>query len=78
MVFIETGPEKEVTTLAVKIAEAEKGPATVKVKVVSPFRVVFEGKPYVGGDVLELPQDDETSKWLSSSWVELVPEKGKK
>ena len=44
----------------------------MKVKVVEPYRVVHEGKPYVGGDVLEIPDDDEHKIWLQSGWVQLV------
>ena len=44
-------------------------------KVVAPYRVVFEGKPYVGGDVIEVPNDPERDTWLKAGWVELVKEK---
>jgi hypothetical protein len=77
-VFIEldTEPEKEISMAARSIKEAaEKPAASVKVKVVAPHRVLHEGKPYVGGDVLEVPNDKEHDIWLKARWVELVKEK---
>lgn len=47
----------------------EKPAASVKVKVVAPHRVLHEGKPYVGGDVLDVPDDAEHKIWLQSGWV---------
>ncbi len=40
-----------------------------EVKVVEPYRVLHEGKPYVGGDVLDVPDDAEHKIWLQSGWV---------
>jgi hypothetical protein len=74
-VFIELEPEKEISMAARSIKEAVEKPAPVKVKVVAPYRVLHEGKPYVGGDVLEVPKDKERDIWLKSGWVELVKEK---
>ena len=78
VVFVEATEEKEVTDVAAKIAAAEKAVgSTVKVKVVSPFRIVHEGVAYIDGDVIEAPHDEDASLWLKSGWVELVPEKEK-
>ncbi|MFY9765373.1 MAG: hypothetical protein WAK42_10305 [Mycobacterium sp.] len=57
------------------IKAAEEKPSTVRVKVVAPYRVLHEGTPYVGGDVLEVPNDEEHDTWRKSGWVELVKEK---
>lgn len=47
VIFIETGEQKEELTMAARvIKEAAENPSTsLKVKVVAPYRVVFEGKP---------------------------------
>ena len=75
-VFLETEPERPISMAAQLIKDAaEKPAATVKVKVVPPFRVVWQGKPYVGGDVLEVPNDDEHKAWIRARWVEPVKEK---
>jgi hypothetical protein len=49
----------------------------VKVKVVAPYRVIHEGKPYVGGDVVDVPTDTANT-WLKSKWAEPVSQRGKK
>jgi hypothetical protein len=74
-VFIELEPEKEISMVVRSIKEAVEKPAPVKVKVIAPHRVLHEGKPYVGGDVLEVPKDKERDIWIKSGWVELVKEK---
>lgn len=43
----------------------------IEVKVREPDRVVHEGVAYTGGDVLEVPNDDERDE---ARWVELVSE----
>jgi hypothetical protein len=48
----------------------------VKVRVRSPFRVVHEGKPFVGGDVVEVP-NATAQTWIKAEWAEPVPPKGK-
>jgi hypothetical protein len=75
-VFLRTEPETE-NRMAARIIKAveEKPSASVRVKVVAPHRVLHEGKPYVGGDVLEVPDDEEHNIWRRSGWVELVPVK---
>ena len=67
LVFLEAPEEKELSMTARVIKAAQEKPSTpVKVKVVAPYRVVHEGKPYVGGDVLEVPNDEEHDIWLKS------------
>jgi hypothetical protein len=47
------------------------------VKVVEPYRVTHEGKPYVGRDVRKLPAD-QANKWTKNGWVTPVTKKGQK
>lgn len=54
-------------------AVPETSSGTVKVKVNGRYRVVHEGKPYTGGDVLDAPDDDKTKRWIQAGWVALVP-----
>jgi hypothetical protein len=68
--------EKEISMAARAVKQAAEKPATsIKVKVVAPYRVVHDGVAYTGGDVLEVPNDDEHKTWLKARWVELVKEK---
>jgi hypothetical protein len=69
--FIETGGEEKELSMAARVIKAaeEKPPTSVTVKVVAPYRVLHKGKPYVGGDVLEIPNDDEHKIWFRSGWV---------
>jgi ribosomal protein S5 len=60
---------------AIRDAVKDAAKAPVKVKVVAPYRVVHEGKPFVGGNHLTVPAETADT-WLKSKWVELV--KGKK
>ena len=78
-VFIETEPEKEASVAASAIREAEKAAAsdTVKVKVVAPYRVVHEGKPFVGGDAVMVPAE-LAENWIKAKWVERVTVSQKK
>jgi hypothetical protein len=46
---------------------------TIRVRVTAPHRVVHNGQPYVGGEVLEVPDDDEHSTWILSGWVTREP-----
>jgi hypothetical protein len=73
VVFFETPEEKE-SNMATVIKAVQEATAAepVKVKVVENFRVVHEGKPYVGGDVVEVPAET-ANLWIKSKWVELVP-----
>jgi hypothetical protein len=52
-------------------------PPTVKVKVRAPFRIVVGGVAHTGGDVLEVPDDDNTRLWVRAGWVERVPDEPK-
>jgi hypothetical protein len=59
-VFLHRESEREISMAARVIKAAEEKPSTsVKVKVVEPYRVLHEGKPYVGGDTLEVPLDED-------------------
>jgi hypothetical protein len=70
VVFMETPEEKELSMAARVVKEAAENPAaSLTVKVVAPYRVTHQGKPYVGGDVLDVPDDAEHKIWLQSGWV---------
>jgi hypothetical protein len=71
VIFIEAGEEGEELSMAARvIKEAAENPAAlIKVKVNEPYRVLHEGNAYVGGDVLEVPDDKEHKIWLQSGWV---------
>ncbi|HXY65905.1 MAG TPA: hypothetical protein VEI45_16500 [Mycobacterium sp.] len=77
--FVEVELEKEVSMAVQAIRDAVEAavPEIVKVRVLKPYRVVWEGKPYVGGDVVEIPSDTAKS-WIGSKWVEPVPVSQKK
>ncbi len=81
VVFIEpeSEPDKPVSTTADAIKAAQKAATSspVKVEVVAPYRVCVEGKPYVGGDTLELPAD-KANTWTKAGWVTPVAQKGKR
>jgi hypothetical protein len=66
-------PDKERSQVAELIEAAEKAAAagTVKVRVVGNYRVIHEAKPFVGGEVLELPHVT-AAKWVRNGWVEIV------
>lgn len=76
--FIET-PERGFRAVTESQLKAPT-PELVKVRVRENFRVVHEGNPYVGGDVLEVPNDGTTQTWLTAKWVEpvTVSQKGQK
>jgi hypothetical protein len=44
---------------------------TIKVRVSDRWRVVHDGKPYVKGDGVEVP-DDVAAQWLRQGWVQEV------
>jgi hypothetical protein len=70
VIFIETQEERELSMAAANIkAAVEKPSAPIKIKVNEPYRVLHEGNAYVGGDVLEVPDDKEHKIWLQSGWV---------
>jgi hypothetical protein len=70
VVFMEAPEEKELSMAARVVKEVQENPtASVTVKVVAPHRVLHQGKPYVGGDVLDVPDDAEHKIWLQSGWV---------
>jgi hypothetical protein len=47
---------------------------TVKVKVSDRWRVVHDGKPYVKGDMLSVPEN-VAQEWEQSGYVERVSDK---
>jgi hypothetical protein len=73
VVFVGSSDEKGLNAVSTPTSE------TVTVRVREPFRVVHEGRPYTGGDVLEVPNNDSTALWIKAKWVEGVPvsQKGK-
>ena len=71
VVFVGTPEEKELNMAAANIKAATEVAASVKVKVNEPYRVLHDGKPYVGGDVVEIPADTAKS-WIAQKWVEIV------
>jgi hypothetical protein len=74
--FIEIAAAKELSMAATVVKEAAENPSTpIKVRVVGNYRVVHEGKAYIGGEVLEIPDDAEHKIWLQSGFVEIVKEK---
>ncbi|MGO9228552.1 MAG: hypothetical protein ACLQKA_04980 [Bryobacteraceae bacterium] len=77
VMFTGAGEQKELSVTAKLVKAAEEKPSTtpLKVKVVAPYRVLHEGKPYVGGDTLEVPDDEDHKIWLQSGWVQPVKEK---
>jgi hypothetical protein len=76
VIFIEAGEEGEELSMAAKVIKAavENPSAPIKVKVVGNYRVVHEGKAYIGGESLEIPDDAEHKIWLQSGFVEIVKE----
>jgi hypothetical protein len=70
VVFMEAPEEKELPMAARVIKEAEENPAApIRVKVVGNYRVLHEGKAYIGGEVLEVPDDAEHKIWLQCGFV---------
>ena len=78
VVFVQA-PDTQPHPVAGIIAAADKAAAsaTVKVRVIEPFRVLRNGEPFVGGDVVEVP-GDVADAWVRSGWVQIEPtRKGK-
>lgn len=73
--FISIKPENtEHNPVAEAVKEAAKAAAleVVKVKVCGKYRVIHEGKAYVGGDVVEAPKGT-AEVWIRSGWAEPIP-----
>lgn len=77
VIFIETGEQKEELTMggpsdqrgggeSLHVAESES---------CCPIPGCVRRQTYVGGDVIEVPNDPERDTWLKAGWVELVKEK---
>jgi hypothetical protein len=75
VVFVEIPELKPVTSAALEIQAAQAAAATIKVLVNKPYRVIHEGRPFIGGQTLTVPDDVEHSRWIDSGWVSKV--KGK-
>jgi hypothetical protein len=70
VVFFETPEEKELSMAAKVVKAAAENPAaSIRVKVVGNYRVVHEGRAYIGGETLEIPDDAEHKTWLQCGFV---------
>jgi hypothetical protein len=67
----ETRPAS-VAAMQIKEVEAQAAAAPIKVKVNAPYRVIHEGKAFVGGQTLTVPNDVIHSRWLDAGWVTKV------
>jgi hypothetical protein len=76
VVFVGTPEEKELNMAAANIKAAVETDASATVKVVAPYRVLHEAKPYVGGDVVEVPKDIADT-WIKAGWAQPVSQKEK-
>jgi hypothetical protein len=72
--FISPEPPVVVSSAAAAIKDAPKAP--VKVRVCDRYRVVWEGKAYIGGETLCVPAET-AERWLKFRFVETVS-RGKK
>ena len=71
VMFYGAPEEKELDMVerVIKAAQESAASGVVTVRVVGNYRVVHEGKGYVGGEVLDIPLDEEHKNWLQSGWV---------
>jgi len=53
------------------ILEADMADKTVKVTVIDRWRVVHDGKPYVKGQTVSVPEN-VSADWERNGWVERV------
>jgi len=76
--FVSPEPPAVVSSVAQAISDATKAAeeAPVKVRVVNRYRVVWDGKAYIGGETVSVPAET-AERWLKFKFVEKVP-KGKK
>jgi hypothetical protein len=76
--FLSPEPPAVVSPAAASIEDAAKAAAKapVKVRVVNRYRVVWEGKAYIGGETLCVPAET-AERWLKFRFVEKVS-RGKK
>lgn len=74
VVFVSPEPPAVVSSAAEAIRNAPKEP--VKVRVINRYRVVWDGKAYIGGETLSVPADT-AERWLKFKFVETVS-RGKK
>jgi hypothetical protein len=75
--FISTEPAVVVSSVGKAIKDAAKAAteAPVKVRVVNRYRVVWEGKAFIGGEIVSVPAET-AERWLKFKFVEPVS-KGK-
>ncbi|WP_201358588.1 hypothetical protein [Mycobacterium paraintracellulare] len=66
LVFLTLADQKEINVMT------QISSATIKVKVNGNYRVVTD-KPYIGGQVLDAPDDEHTRLWIKAGWVTPVP-----
>jgi len=50
----------------------DANPSKIRVRVNAPFRIVVDGEPYTGGDVVEVDDSERTRFWRSARWVTAV------
>lgn len=65
----EQDAEPRTMPLTVKDAEPLK-----RVRVLAPFRVVYETRPYTDGDTPEVPEA-LAQEWVRNRWAEELPER---
>jgi hypothetical protein len=70
--FVGVPEVKPVTSLSLQVAQAEAAAAPIKVRVNKPYRVVHDGKVYLGGQTLTVPNDLIHARWLDAGWVTKV------
>lgn len=71
--FVSAPEEPVVSSAAAAIKGAEKAAtkAPVKVRVCNRYRVVWDGRAYIGGETLSVPADT-AERWLKFKFVEKV------
>jgi hypothetical protein len=76
--FLSPEPPPVVSSAAMSLEDAAKAGAKepVKVRVVNRYRVVWDGKAYIGGETLSVPAET-AERWLKFRFVETVS-RGKK
>jgi hypothetical protein len=72
--FVSPEPPAGVSSVAAAINDAPKAPVTVRV--CDRYRVVWDGKAFIGGETLSVPAET-AERWLKFRFVEKVS-RGKK
>jgi hypothetical protein len=84
VIFLETPQTQPMTAASldgvvppqIKAAMAAAIPK-IRVRVNKPYRVIHEGKVFLGGQTLTVPDDIEHSRWIQSGWVTKLKAKEK-